>query len=324
VKCAAANNAVDGAGGAGWSSWQSWSLDIGAPTVSAIGFGRLVDALRCHRARERVRIPAQWVTVRSHGQLIRVRTGAETKILTVVRCHARTVQRPLTVWVKAKQHGRAVLVKRTKVVRVVLLPHVVEHTTPRVRYGRGTTVNGWLGTTDGRALGGQAVSVLTVPTNGQGQFTTAAVVTTGADGSWTAAIAPGPSRLVEAMYGGSSSLEPAVSEPVQLFVPAEVRLHIKPRAVHWGGTIQISGRVLGGYIPGASQQLLRLRIGLDGIFSTVGIPDVQPDGRFRTTWTFTSGTGVVTYWFTVSTLNEADYPYAPGSSRRIYVTVGPR
>ena len=68
-----------------------------------------------------------------------------------------------------------------------------------------------------------------------------------------------------------------------MIVPAVVRLHIKPRAVSWGGTIRIYGRVLGGYIPGNRQQLLRLRIGAEGISSTVGIRDIAPDGRFHTT-----------------------------------------
>jgi hypothetical protein len=109
----------------------------------------------------------------------------------------------------------------------------------------------------------------------------------------------------------------------RVIVPAVVRLYIKPRAVSWGGTIRIYGRVLGGYIPGNRQQLLRLRIGAEGIFSTVGIPDVAPNGRFHTTWRFHPGVGVARYWFSVSTLNEADYPFAPASSPRVTVTVGP-
>lgn len=101
-----------------------------------------------------------------------------------------------------------------------------------------------------------------------------------------------------------------------------MRLHIKPRVVPWGGTLRIYCRVLGGYIPGDCQQLLRLGIAAEGISGTVGIPDIAPNGRFHTTWKFHPGLGVVTYWFSKSTLNEAAYPFAPASSRRVTVTVG--
>lgn len=79
--------------------------------------------------------------------------------------------------------------------------------------------------------------------------------------------------------------------------------------------------MLGGYIP--QGKLLRLRIGADGVSGTVGIPDISPNGRFRTTYTFAPGSGTVRYWFSVSTLAESSYAFAPSSSRRVYVTVGP-
>ena len=43
-------------------------------------------------------------------------------------------------------------------------------------------------------------------------------------------------------------------------------------------------------------------------------PTSQPNGRFHTSFNFAPGNGVVRYWFSVSTLREADYAYAPGSS----------
>lgn len=92
-----------------------------------------------------------------------------------------------------------------------------------------------------------------------------------------------------------------------------------PRQTHWGGTIKIAGRLLGGYIPAG--RLLRLRIGAEGVSGTVGIPSIGRKGRFHTTWTFASGNGTVQYWFAVSTLPEADYPYAAASSTRRTVTI---
>jgi hypothetical protein len=323
VVCYAQNNAIDSAGNPTVSPTETWTMSIRVPTESGIGWSRTVDALRCAKVRERVKVPAHYVLVRRHHKLVKVRRRARTKIVKAVRCHARTVRRKIVVLATVKRHGKTVTVKRTKIERVVLLPHAVGYTARRVRYGHRTSISGWLGSYDGTALAGQPVWVMTAPDNGQERFTLARAVTTASNGSWTSELAPGPSRLVEAVYPGAPTTEPSTSGQVRIVVPAIVRLHIKPRAVPWGGTIHIDGRVLGGYIPGNRQQLLRLRIGAEGIFSTVGIPDIAPNGRFHTTWRFHAGVGVVNYWFSVSTLNEADYPFAPASSRRVTVTVGP-
>ncbi|MDQ6607837.1 MAG: hypothetical protein M3Z06_14985, partial [Actinomycetota bacterium] len=91
----------------------------------------------------------------------------------------------------------------------------------------------------------------------------------------------------------------------------------------WGSKIHISGRVLGGYIPNSSK-LLRLDIGIKALHAIQGIPEVSPSGRFSTTYTFNRSSGIVRFYFTVATLAEADYPFAPGSSARAVVTVGTR
>jgi hypothetical protein len=121
---------------------------------------------------------------------------------------------------------------------------------------------------------------------------------------------------------GSTTTEPAFSTPVRLIVPAELRLEVHPTHTRSGGTISIAGRVLGGYMP--IGKFLRLRIGVAGVKQTIGIPKVRRNGRLRTTFTFAPGSGMVRYWFAVSTLREADYPDAPASSPRVTVTVGPR
>jgi hypothetical protein len=210
------------------------------------------------------------------------------------------------------------------VVRHVKRCHVrstVLESSHRVRFGRGTTVSGWLGTAGGVALGGQQVQVMTAPDNGSNGFTQVTSVTTAANGTWSAKLPPGPARLVQAVYGGASTVEPTATTPIKLLVPAKVKIRVTPHVSRWGGTVAITGRVFGGYIPGG--KLLRLRIGVEGVKGTVGIPNVAKNGRFRTTWTFTSGRGMVRYWFAVSTLGEPDYAFSPGSSRRAYVTVGP-
>jgi hypothetical protein len=323
VTCSAANNARNAAGSPAWSAPASWNLSIRQPTTAALSFGsRILDALQCRRARERVEVPARWVKVRRHGRRVKVKRRGHTKVVRVVRCHPRVVRVRVRVKINGRWHRRWE--------RRVRLPHTVQLSTWRARHGHRAKVVGWLGTTGGIALGGQTVRILTAPDNGLNAFRQAAVATTGSDGVWRATLRPGPSRLVEALYGGASTVEPATSGQVRLIVPALVKLKIRPRRTHWwrstrsSGTIRISGRVLGGYIPGAHQQLLRLRIGvvgIPGVQSTIGIPDIAPDGRFHTTWTPAPGNGTVHFWFSVSTLHEADFPFAPASSKRVDVVV---
>ena len=72
---------------------------------------------------------------------------------------------------------------------------------------------------------------------------------------------------------------------VQTVVPAKVRIRIAPRIVPWGS-------------------------------------EIHPDGHFVIVWKFNPGRGVLHPWFSVGTLAEAAFPYAPGTSRRIFVALG--
>ena len=208
-----------------------------------------------------MKVPGHWITVRRHGKRVKVKTRARTKVERVMRCHPRTVRRRTVVFVRVRRHGHLVKVKRIKIVRVVVPPHVIAKTSRAVGFGHGTTVNGYLGTSAGIAIGGHAVSVLTAPDNGGRQFTQAAVVTTAANGTWTAKLPRGPSRIVEAVYGGDPTTEGASSGQVHVIVPAKVKLlSVSPRRVAWGGTVRITGQLVGGYLP-AGGALVRLRIG---------------------------------------------------------------
>jgi hypothetical protein len=304
VACYSMNNAVDQYGDNGTSAVETYGIKIGLPTITGVAFSKLVDKLRCHRAVERTR-------------------SGHRKAVT--RCHVRSVRRRVKVWVTVRRHGRKVRVRRLKTVRLLLKPHVLNQSRRLVGHGRSTTVDGWLGTTGGLALGGQTVEVLTAPDNGDDNFRVAATATTAANGGWIARLPAGPSRLVEAYYGGSSTTESSQSMPVRLVVPAKVKLlRVWPRRVPWGGTVRLTGILVGGYLP-VGGALLRLRIGLGSAVTTYGVREhVTGGGRFSTTYTFGAGDPAVdrSFWFQVATLPMGDYPYAPGSSRRLPVVVG--
>jgi hypothetical protein len=309
VSCLSEGNARDASGNLASSTPATWTLSIRSPSVSTVSFERVVDALRCKATRERVRIPAHWVTASYHGHPVRTKLPAQIRTIRVVHCHPRVIRRRVRV------HGR------WRTVRVVVLPHDVLRSTRRVRAGAGAAVSGWLGTAAGDALGGQVVRVLTAPDNGSDQFAQAAVVTTAANGGWSAILPPGPSRLVVASYAGSATIEPALSPTARLVVPASVSLNVRPDVTHWGGHITISGRLRGGFVPPAGE-IVVLWIGWPGGSTEIGHLYARRDGRFSSRYTFLRGNGTETYRLWADTARESDYPYAPASSRHVSVTVG--
>ena len=202
-----------------------------------------------------------------------------TRVASRVRCHPQTVLRRTAVFVRLRRHGQFVTVKRIKVERVVVAPHVIAQASQTVAFGHASTVSGWLGTSTGQALAGHVIRVLAAPDDGLNAFAPAATAVTGADGSWTARLPAGPSRIVEAVYAGDPVSEGASSGQVHVIVPARVRLlRITPQHVRWGGTVRITGQLLGGYLP-ARGALVRLRIGIGRSYQTYG---VQRVGRQRT------------------------------------------
>jgi hypothetical protein len=194
----------------------------------------------------------------------------------------------------------------------------------RVGYGRPVTLHGMLMSSAGLPIAGQPVAILNAPYNGSNAFTQAAAVTTGPDGSWTATLPPGPSRIIEASYPGSATILPAIGSAT-VITPAKIVLtSVTPDRVPWGRRVRITGRVLGGYIP-SSSKLLRLDlgiVGIPGLSKIQGIPNVSPDGMFTTTYKFARYQGVVRFWLQVSSLAEADFPFSPWHSKRWIVTVG--
>jgi hypothetical protein len=308
LKCSSADNARDAAGDVGWSSPAIWSLSIREPTVTNVSFDRVAGSLGCTRVRERIHIPAQYVWVRVHHHRVRAKIPAQTRTVTRVRCHPRYVRRR----VRVGRHWRFV--------KVPVLPRAVLASSRRVAFGHSTEIHGWLGTAQGNALGGQRVRILASPDNGSMAFRQEAVATSAANGTWSARLPAGPSRIIRAVYKGAATVEPS-SGQATLFVPAAIRLHMSHRA-DWGGKLVITGRLRGGYLPadGETVFLLVRFAGHDHDFAHLS---VAGSGRFRYIYTFLPGSGDASYPFTAQTAAESDYPYAPGRSGSTVVAVTP-
>lgn len=327
VSCYARNHAVNASGVTAVSPTTTFDLSVRRPSASAITFARIADALQCHTSTEVVKVAGRVRTVRRHGKPVHVRGPARKVRRRVRKCHARTVVRTVRVVLKRHgkpvlRHGKPVYVKRR--VRRVLLPHAVNEPTRRIRHGKRTTVNGYVGLADGTALAGQTVTLYSSPNDNAPRFKPMTAVTTNASGEWTANVPAGPSRLIEAVYPGNGTTEPATSSMVRLTVPAKIAVSISPRVIPWSGRITISGRLVGGYVP-RDGVALRLRVPYPG--GQVQQEPFRTDrhGAFRFQWTYGAGHGVVSYRFAVATTaTESDYPWAAAVSRAIPVTFGRR
>jgi hypothetical protein len=208
----------------------------------------------------------------------------------------------------------------------VLLPHAVNEPARRVGHGKATTVSGLLQLADGAVLPGHAVEVLAAPDNGLGQFASIATVTTNAYGEWSARVPAGPSRLLEAVYPGDGTTEPATSGTVVLTVPAKIGISITPRVLPWHAPLTIRGHLEGGYVPSGGVAL-RLLVRYTGTPQASVLLAFRTNGRgqFKIQWRYPSGHGVASYpMWASTTAAETDYAFAPSRSPHIVVTFGRR
>jgi hypothetical protein len=288
---------------------EQLGLPLRVAADAQVSLAKIVNPLRKRVVHKRVRVGWHWVSVRRGGKKVRVKRGGHFKTIKVVEY----VERCSTKRIRIAAH-------RWEVKRVCKRPHVHLTTKLRVAYGHKVSIHGLDTTSQDVPMAGQPVHILAAPDNESGAFSQLATVTTAADGSWTATLPPGPSRIIRAATDGTPTVLPA-SGQVATVVPAKIKIKINPTVVPWGSKLRITGRVLGGYVP-TNSNLLRLNVGIGRIGHLEGLPTIEPDGRFVIVWKFDPGRGVLHPWFSVGTLSESAFPYAPATSKRIVVTVG--
>jgi hypothetical protein len=321
--CVAYNDAIDSYGRVATSPPASFTMSIRDQMVMGAWTQTERNPPNCHYGLVTTHTRGRWVTIHVHGRPVWVyRHGHVVKHKKLI-CHLRTARRRTVVWTTVIKDGHKVKVARIRYVRIVLPPTEANSTTATAEFGRGIELQGWLGLSAYVSAGVQPVDIVASPDNGSNAFTTVATTVTNADGSWFAALPPGPSRIVEAVFPGSDTLEPATSNEIRVTVPADVQLHIHPHRTQWGSTIRISGQLLGGYIP-PSGELVLLRIGWPGGSTEIGHVMTDSSGRFSAPYTFLRGSGTEHYWIWAQSARESDYPFAPAESRQIPITVTQR
>jgi hypothetical protein len=210
---------------------------------------------------------------------------------------------------------------RWKVTARCRAPKLALRRSDRAAYGHRVTVHGLLVTSQEVPIADTPVRILTAPNDGLGQYAQAATVMTSAAGAWSATLPAGPSRLIEAVYGGSATLLPATGHAT-VTVPAHIRItSIEPRRIPWGATIKITGELSGGYLP-PSGALVELRYSYGRAQTVYAVKTHVRARRFTTSFTFGPGQTPLTFGFQIAALPNPEYPYAPASSNTVDVRVG--
>jgi hypothetical protein len=176
---------------------------------------------------------------------------------------------------------------------------------------------------DGGGLAGHRLRIVTRPARGARTGVGVESVTTGPSGRFELRLPPGPSRRIGVVFPGGEGLRPA-RRRLALRVRAAVSLRAAPRRLETGGLVLLGGRVgsRGTRIP-RSGKLVTISYWERAArrWRPVILTRTDREGRFRASYRFRYLTGRARIRLRATAPAEADWPYAPGSSRPVTLEV---
>jgi hypothetical protein len=192
-----------------------------------------------------------------------------------------------------------------------------------VIYGHGAVYRGRLTTAAGTPLGGAPVTVVEAFDAGSDLSERVTTVATAADGSFRIRLTPGPSRRVEARFGGNRTLARTSGGRARMQVGAGVSLRASVATARVGGPpVTFSGRVgeLGATPPpgGVAVELqFRLPRRPWSEFRTV---QTDAHGVFRYAYAFSDDDSRGVRFQFRAFVNGGDWPYEPAASKPVPVS----
>ncbi len=139
---------------------------------------------------------------------------------------------------------------------------------------------------------------------------------TRADGTLTATVPAGPSRLIDLAYPNPDGSGYAAQTELVETVTAGLRLRVTPRHTTPTGAVQLEGRVLG-LIP-AQGVVVEVLVYYLGQWQPIRTPRTTPDGRLRVRYQFHQATGQFPFRLRVR-YGQAGFPYGEACSRWVEV-----
>jgi hypothetical protein len=193
-----------------------------------------------------------------------------------------------------------------------------------VPFGAGAFVAGRLVQADGAGLAERELRVVSRPSHGAVTGVQVEVVRTGAHGGFHLDLPAGPSRRVTVSYEGDAGLERASRPSLALRVRGGLSFRALPRVLRTGQAVRLRGRVrgLGAPMPRRGK-LVAIQY-----FETktrrwrpVLVTRSDHNGVFSAHYRFRYVTGVARIRLRATALTEDGWPYAPGASRPVVVSV---
>jgi hypothetical protein len=192
-----------------------------------------------------------------------------------------------------------------------------------VPYGRWVRYGGRLRTVDGEPVPNAAVTVTETFAAGSAPATRTTLARTGADGSFSLRLAPGPSREVSAGFDGSRLLTRAAGTGRRLRVRGAVRLRSSAAVARIGGApVVFSGRVGRLGASSLAGKTIELQFRYPGAgWSEFRTVETNAAGRFRYPYRFSDDDSRgVRFQFRAVVPAHEGWPYERGASRPVLVT----
>jgi hypothetical protein len=196
-----------------------------------------------------------------------------------------------------------------------------------VPFGAPALLSGRLTRADGAGIAGRELLIVARPSHGALAPIAALAVTTGARGGFALRLEPGPSRRLSVTYPGDAGTEPATRPSLELRVRSGISLAAAPLALRTGEAVRLSGRVRGRGAPIPRRGKLVAIQYLEGAthrWRPVLVTRTDHGGRFRAHYRFRYIEGTAAIRLRATALAEERWPYAPGSSRPLTVSVSGR
>ena len=194
-----------------------------------------------------------------------------------------------------------------------------------VPFGAAALISGRLvRAADGAGLAGRALRVVSRPSRGALRPASVAGAVTGEQGGFELRLPPGPSRRVTVSFAGDGGLEPSSRRQLELRVRAGLALRAKPASLRTGQVVRLSGRVKskGAPIPRRGKLVaIQYLEEATGRWRPVLVTRSDHSGRFRARYRFRYVTGRAAIRLRATALPEERWPYVPGSSAPVTVTV---
>jgi len=196
-----------------------------------------------------------------------------------------------------------------------------------VAFAAPVRVSGRLTRADGAGVAGRELRVVSRPSRGALSPASTATVVSGERGGFELRLEPGPSRRVAVAFAGDGGLEPAARLALELRVRSGVSLRAAPLSLRNGQAVRLSGRVRGrgATIPRRGKLVaIQYLEAATGRWRPVLVTRTDHGGRFRARYRFRYVSGRASIRLRATVLAEERWPYAPGSSRPVTVSVSGR